>query len=161
MSNNREKLIEEVALAIRMHGEAEDEIDEAAGGCFGINRTDLRCLGILDRRGRITAGELANESGLTTGAITALLDRMERAGCIRRVRDESDRRKVLVELTDEARRRSWEIYGPIAESGRPMLERYTDEELILIRDFIRAGRKLLLEHAARARAMTKETSSIG
>ena len=78
---------------------------------------------------------------------------MERAGYVRRVRDTVDRRRVLVELTDEARRRALEIWGPIAEEAVAGLERYSDEELTLIVDFLRGGSEFLGRHLARIKAL--------
>lgn len=157
MSNGaREKLTHEVGLAIRMYQTAVDEVDEAATHSMGLNRTDGRCLDILDRRGRMTAGELAAESGLTSGTITTVLDRLAAKGYARRMRSESDRRKVYVELEEKARRCSQEIYGPIAAEGGSLLEALSDDELVSIRDFLRAARALLAGHAARVRASLPE-----
>ncbi|MGH3128797.1 MAG: MarR family transcriptional regulator [Gaiellaceae bacterium] len=64
-----------------------------------MNRTDLRCLNIIENNGAMTAGRLAELSGLTTAAVTSVLDRLERAGYARRVRDQPDRRQVMVEVT--------------------------------------------------------------
>ena len=136
-----------------MHQNAQDAFDEAACERLGINRSDGRALDIIDRHARMTAGELAKESGLSTGAITTLLDRLERAGYVRRVRDDVDRRRVLVELTDEARRRAWEIWGPIAEAGMGGLARYSNEELLFIRDFLRYSREFLGEQLERVKAL--------
>jgi DNA-binding MarR family transcriptional regulator len=88
----------------------------------------------------MTAGELARASGLTTGALTRLLDRLERIGYAQRVRDSVDRRRVLVQLTPRARERANELYGPLAQAGQRGLERYSAEQLILLRDFIRGAR---------------------
>lgn len=157
MSNDRRRdLIHRVATAIRTYGTATDELDDAAAAYLGINRTDGRCLDILDQRGPITAGELAAATGLSTGAITAVLDRLESAGYARRVRDEHDRRCVRVELTEEARRRIMEVYGPLAEEGYARLGALSDKQLVVIRDFMDAGRELLAEHAARVRQMAEQ-----
>ena len=93
---------------------ATDMVDQAAADLLGVNRTDARCLDILDRLGRVTAGRLAEESGLTTGAVTAMIDRLERAGHVRRVRDEEDRRRVLVEVTPRTRRAAEKLYEPLS-----------------------------------------------
>jgi DNA-binding MarR family transcriptional regulator len=103
--------MQELGLEIRRHQNAQDLFDEAACAHLGINRSDGRALDILDQHGRLTAGRLAAESGLSSGAITTLLDRLERAGYVRRLRDEGDRRRVLVELTDLAHERASEIWG--------------------------------------------------
>jgi DNA-binding MarR family transcriptional regulator len=145
--------MQELGLEIRRHQNAQDLFDEAACAHLGINRSDGRALDILDQHGRLTAGQLARESGLSSGAITTLLDRLERAGYVRRVRDDVDRRRVLVEVTDEARRRTWEIWGPIAEQADRDLSRYSDAELAFVRDFLLQGRQLLAEHLERIRAL--------
>lgn len=145
----RQALLREVGVEVRRHQNAQDRFDEAACVRLGINRSDGRALDILDQHGRLTAGQLARESGLSTGAITTLLDRLERAGYVRRVRDGVDRRRVLVELTDHARQRTWEIWGPIAEQADEELAHYSDAELAFIRDFLRRGREILSQHLGR------------
>ena len=149
----RGTLIDEVVDAVRNHQSAVDAVDEAASAYLGINRTDGRCLDIIDRRGRITAGELASETGLTCGAITTALDRLEAAGYVRRIRDHSDRRRVLVEMTDIARSRAWEVLGPVAEEGVRILKNYDDDQLKTIRDYLWASRDVLEEYATRVREM--------
>jgi DNA-binding MarR family transcriptional regulator len=148
-----QRLIGEVGIEVRRHQNAQDAFDDAACAFLGINRTDGRCLDILDQHGQMTAGALARESGLSSGAITTLLDRLERAGYVRRVRDTADRRRVLVELTDEARRRAGAVWGPIAaEAGRD-LAAYDEEQLRFIRDFLRGGREFLERHRERVLAL--------
>jgi DNA-binding MarR family transcriptional regulator len=142
MSRNSVKpqLVAAVGAAVRANQTAVDQFDELACRRLGINRTDGRCLDIVDQHRRMTAGQLAAASGLSTGAITVLLDRMERAGYVRRVRDTEDRRRVLVELTDEARRRSQEIWGPLAAEGAKSLGALTEDELrLVLRFFERAN----------------------
>jgi DNA-binding MarR family transcriptional regulator len=139
--------------AVRAYQTVNDNFDQAVADRVGMNRTDARCLDIINRSGSITAGELATQTGLTGGAITTALDRLEAAGYVRRVRDHSDRRRVLVEMTTTARARTHEIYGPIAEEGAGILDNYGDGQLETIRDFMTEGRELLERHAARVREM--------
>src|SRR5206468_2624735 len=91
-------------------------LDEAAAEYLGINPTDGRALDVIDQHGRITAGELARELRLSTGAVTTLVDRLERAGFAHRVRDEDDRRRVLIEVTPIVGELSQEIYGSPEEA---------------------------------------------
>jgi DNA-binding MarR family transcriptional regulator len=142
-----------VGLAIRAQQNAVDLMDEAASASLGINRTDTRCLDILDQRGPILAGELAQAAGLSTGAVTTVLDRMERVGFAQRVRHSHDRRKVVVQITQEAKRRSWELYGPIAERGFQELNQLSDEQLVVFRDVLNRGTEFLTGYAARVREM--------
>lgn len=161
MSNeSREDLVRQVGEAIRTHQNAVDQLDEAAVAYLGINRTDARCLDILGFAGRMTAGDLAGRSGLSTGAITTVLDRLEGKGYVRRIRDEVDRRKVLVEITEEGEARTWDVYRRVVESGRELLSRYTDEELVMIRDFMILGRDFLTGYAAEVRSMASAARPI-
>jgi DNA-binding MarR family transcriptional regulator len=134
----------------------QDMFDAAAADYFGINRTDSRCIDILDRGGRMTAGELAAASRLTSGAVTAVLDRLEGAGLVRRVRDGGDRRRVLVEVTPEVARLSAPIFGPMVEEGRGWIAGYTDEQLETIFDFIERNREILGRHTTRVMQMVAE-----
>jgi DNA-binding MarR family transcriptional regulator len=127
--------------------------DKLAAARLGVSLTDLHCLNIAESRHGITAGELAVESGLTTGAVTAVVDRLERAGYARRVRDEQDRRKVKVEVTDEFFARAGEIWGPVAAEWQAVLaDRFTAEELATITAFLAQAEALGERHAARLAA---------
>ncbi len=133
-------LIGEIGLELEELRQAADRLDEVVATQFGLNRTDLRCLGVLYRRGRVTAGELADESGLTPGAITTVLDRMERAGYANRVADPSDRRRVLVISTAATREIGARLYGEVEVAGRSELEQRSVDELVVIRDYLRRTR---------------------
>src|SRR5919109_1824865 len=110
MSSRKRRLFEELLVEVRASQNATDRFDQAVADALGLNRTDMRCLDILDREGRMTAGRLAEATGLTTGAVTTVLDRLEQAGYARRVRDTDDRRRVYVEVTEETRRRAGSFY---------------------------------------------------
>lgn len=158
-SAEHEELVGKVAHAIAEFQEATDLVDEAVAERLGVNRTDLRCLGLLSLRGPLTAGQLAQASGLSPGATTTALDRLERAGYARRVRDTADRRSVLVELTPEAHRHLNEIYGPIGQEGQARLAQYTDAELTFLGAFLREGRAFQERHAARVRARSEGSAT--
>jgi DNA-binding MarR family transcriptional regulator len=133
---------------IRAGQRATDVVDDLVAEIMGVNRTDARCLDIVEQHGRISAGELAVASGLTTGAVTAVVDRLERIGYAQRVADPTDRRRVLVELTPKARDLIWELMGrPMREANVPVMERYSDAELRLLIDYQRQGRELQQRHA--------------
>jgi DNA-binding MarR family transcriptional regulator len=127
----------------------QDIFDEAAATYAGINRTDFRCLDILDRGGRMTAGQLAAAARLTSGAVTAVLDHLEAAGFVRRVRDPADRRRVSIEVTPDLLAQSMPIYGPIIEEGAQAMATYSDEQLETILDFMLRNRDLLARNTTR------------
>ncbi len=129
---SRAELLASGTRQTRLFQIASDKMDDAFCRKLGINLTDGRCLDLLDVHDGLTAGELASAASLSPGAVTTVLDRLERMGLVTRTRDAGDRRRVLVTLTDEALRLAWEIYGPIAEYAGPYLETFSDEELLVI-----------------------------
>ena len=120
----------------------------------GVNRTDWRCLDILGTRGPMTAGQLAEAVRLTTGAVTGVLDRLEGAGLVRRIRDTKDRRRVIVEVTDEVSRVGAPVYGPLIADAAEAHSVFDADELELITRFIRIERGLLAKHTKRLAAMS-------
>jgi DNA-binding MarR family transcriptional regulator len=148
----RQDVLSEVSEELRLSGVTNDIGDQAIADYLGLNRTDTRCLDIVERLDGVSAGRLAAEAGLSTGAVTTVLDRLERAGFARRAPDPGDRRRVLVELTPAARRELSELYAPLAEATLRQLEGYTTEEVGLVRDFLRDNRRLNEAHAERVRA---------
>src|SRR4051794_38555847 len=141
MSRRKRQLFEELLAEVRMSQNATDRFDQAVADALGMNRTDMRCTDVLDREGPVTAGRLAEATGLTSGAITTVIDRLERAGFARRLSDPADRRRVLVELTPEARERASRFYASHAELGEQLYHRYSEEQLRLLLEFIRGSRE--------------------
>lgn len=104
-----------------------------------MNRTDGRCLDLIDQRPGLTAGELGAAVGLSPGAVTTALDRLEARGFITRTRDPDDRRRVTLKQTPEFGRLAWAAYGPLAEMGAPFIAELSDEELSAIIRFLHGG----------------------
>jgi DNA-binding MarR family transcriptional regulator len=150
-TESREDVLSEVAEELRLSAVTNDIADHVTADYLGLNRTDTRCLDIIERLDGVSAGRLASQAGLSTGAVTTVLDRLERAGYARRVHDPADRRRVLVELTPAARRELQELYAPLTEATMRQLEGYTTDEVNLVRDFMRDNRRLSEAHAERVR----------
>lgn len=119
-----------------------DAYDEAVSELLGINRTDHRCLDVLSQEGPVTPGRLAELMGLTSGAITTVLDRLERAGYVRRVRDQDDRRRLHVELTERVHEAVWPYYEPLARISEELYAQYSDDQLALILEFLETAAAL-------------------
>jgi DNA-binding MarR family transcriptional regulator len=147
--DSKAKTIGEIGELARAAGQLTDLFDEVVCEALGVNRTDLRVLDLLERIGPLPAGKLADEAGLSPGAMTASIDRLEATGHARRVRDTSDRRRITVEITPSARKRAWEMYGPWNEAFERVLAGYTLRDLELIRDYWRRGIKAAEVHLAR------------
>ena len=135
---SKRELIPEVIAAIRASQTATDAFDHAVAEHVGLDRAAYRCLDILDQEGPMTAGRLAERARLSPGAMTALLDRLERRGFARRTRDTKDRRRVLVEVTPEVRQMAAQIYGT-SEEGADALTAYTNEQLEFLIGFLRGS----------------------
>lgn len=97
--------------AVRHLGTALDRYDEAASRALGIGRSDLRALNLLEH-GPLTAGEIGERLDLTSGSVTALINRLETHGMVHRVRDGNDRRVVRVQLEDAVYASFARIYAP-------------------------------------------------
>ncbi len=129
--------------------------NQAIAERLGLNPTDLQCLGILLEGGAIPAGRLATLSGLTTGAITGVIDRLGRAGYVRRIADLDDRRRVIVEPLDaRATREISPIYAALGATMAVECAHYSDADLALIADFLARAHPLNRAATASLRAAT-------
>lgn len=143
-------LIEELIAAFRLSGNQDDAIDNLAAEHLGVNRTDLHCLNAIENGGGLTAGQLAAEAGLTTGAVTGVIDRLEQAGYARRVPDPDDRRRVKVQVTPEFYARAATVWGPIRADWEAVLSsHFTAAELARITDFLRLTNDVGKRHLER------------
>ena len=151
---SKKKLVEELISEFRVAGNQDSAFDNLAAERLGLNRTDLHCVNIIENSGGLTAGELAKEAGLTSGAVTGVVDRLERAGYARRVADPADRRRVKLEVTPKFYARADRIWGPVAADWSARLgKRFSAEELELFTEFLRSTTELSREHLERLREM--------
>ena len=137
----------------RVSGNLDDAFDNRAAQRLGVNETDLHCLNIIENAGGVTAGELAVESGLTTGAVTGVIDRLEKKGFARRVSDPADRRRVKVEVTKAFYSRAERIWGPVAAEWASSLDRFTGEQLDSFNQILRTTNEITRKHLDRLREM--------
>jgi len=152
MSRSKEELVDRLIREFRTSGNQDDAFDALAAERLGVSESDLRCLNIVENAGGISAGELAAQAGLTAGAVTGVIDRLERAGYARRVPDPSDRRRVTVEVTPAFYKAADRIWGPMAAEWHSLLaRRFTIEELERIAAFLRATNELGRRHMDRLR----------
>jgi DNA-binding MarR family transcriptional regulator len=135
-NEGRQAALLQMVRLVRLQQIASDKMDDAFCRMAGINLTDGRCLDLLDVHEGLTAGELAEAASLSPGAVTTVLDRLERMGLVTRTRDEADRRRVLVELTPKARELAYSAYGPISGYAREYIEQLSDDEVDTISRFL-------------------------
>ena len=114
MPTPKQELIASLIAAFRDAGNLDGAFEESAARRLGIGAGDLRCLNAIENAGGLTAGELSREVGVTTGAVTGAVDRLEAVGFARRAADPLDRRRVRIEVTPAFRARAEGIWGPVA-----------------------------------------------
>lgn len=133
---------------------------QAQAARLGLNPTDLKAAGLLLETGPVTAGELAEQMALTTGAVTGVVDRLEQARIVERVKDPSDRRRVVVRVTSDPERMKEldAMFSSLGSAAMQMLERFSDEQLQTILEFITVGTQVMKEQTAKLREQTLKTA---
>jgi DNA-binding MarR family transcriptional regulator len=148
MASRRQDLIEALGLAVQRYQRSTQAFDDTVGRRLGLGPSDVRCLDWL-ADGPKTAGQLSKATGLRPAATTAMIDRLVAKGLVERVRDGSDRRQVLVQMTEEGQARTWELYGPLATEGRQQLARMRISDLELMLRQLESMRELTDKHRER------------
>ncbi|MFI9271189.1 MarR family winged helix-turn-helix transcriptional regulator [Kitasatospora sp. NPDC052896] len=136
---------------------AVDDFDREVARLLGVNETDLRCLEILIREESepVTPRLLADRLGLTTGSVTAMLDRLERIGYLTRTAHPTDKRRLIVRATDTVRSRAFELLTPLIEDGEQVLRtHYSAAELDLFSEFLVRIAEVQTAHTRRLRDRT-------
>jgi DNA-binding MarR family transcriptional regulator len=147
--SDRAQRLAELERELRTMSARSVMLSHAIASRLGISPTDLETMDILSTNGPLTAGRLAELTGLTTGAITGVVDRLEKSGFVRRERDANDRRRVIIHLVADRARKIGKLYVPLARAMTELSERYTDEELALMVEYTRRGNAITLEHITR------------
>jgi DNA-binding MarR family transcriptional regulator len=151
--SKKSEQVGELIREFRESGNLDDAFDNLAAQRLGVNETDLHCLNIIENAGGVTAGELAAQSGLTTGAVTGVIDRLEKKGFARRVADPGDRRRVKVEVTKSFYSRAERIWGPVAADWASSLERFSGDQLASFHKFLETTNEITRRHLDRLREM--------
>jgi DNA-binding MarR family transcriptional regulator len=120
-------------------------VSQTVAARFGLNTTDLECLDLIQLQGQVSAGQLAAATGLTSGAVTALIDRLARAGYVERVDDPADRRRVLVRIRKGAIVEIAKVYAPMQKRMFALWSQYSPAELTVIEDFLSRSLELSVE----------------
>lgn len=145
----------------RRLGSASTIHNHACAELAGLNDSDWECLDVLDWTGPITAGRLAEHVGLTSGAITGVIDRLEKAGFVRRAPDRDDRRKVIVHLLRDRDLDLGQAFDALARAVDELTGRYSDADLAVIVDFLQGANEALVESTERMRAAGRERKAAG
>jgi DNA-binding MarR family transcriptional regulator len=147
----RDAEAQELALLLRRLTVELDAVGERFADLHGLNRSDVRALvAIMDaaRQGRaLTAGGLGDAVDLRSASVTALVDRLERVGHVRRVRDPDDRRRVSLEISDSAMAAGAEHFGGLQRDLVTAMSSYSADELAVVRRFLTEMTEVIAAHA--------------
>ncbi|WP_225992856.1 MarR family winged helix-turn-helix transcriptional regulator [Actinomadura rudentiformis] len=140
----RARIEQELQLAIQRSTMWTVLLHHATASKAGMNVTDAQCINALTLDGPQTPGQLAQLMGITTGgAITAVIDRLEKAGYVKRTRDADDRRRVIIELVPESAGRFARYFEPIGRAFGEKLDGFTDEQLRFLLDYVRDNNTMM------------------
>jgi DNA-binding MarR family transcriptional regulator len=131
------------------------------GESLGLNTVDHKCLDIILRSNKLLTGiELAKETGLTSGAITGVIDRLEKAGYVQRKRDDNDRRLVFIEpFKEKAEADFGPLFSVLQEKMDKLYSNYKDEDLAIISDFMSKSIEIMIEATENIRNKSKDKDS--
>lgn len=136
--------------------------EQAVADQLHISVSHIHCANLLRLTGPMTAGQLAELTGLTTGAVTSMIDRLERAGYVRRESDPHDRRRVFVHAEGEAMERDiGPLYTPLANASAALNAHYSDQELALLVDYLTRNNALTLDEAVNLRHAAAQATDTG
>jgi DNA-binding MarR family transcriptional regulator len=145
MADRKQKLVARLGEQVRRMGAQSVLISKTVAARFGLNTSDLECLDLIYLRGHASAGELATATGLTSGAVTALIDRLERAGYVERTNDPTDRRRREVRILAEAIAPIQAVYQPMQTRMFKLWSSYSARDLAVILDFVSRSTDLSVE----------------
>jgi DNA-binding MarR family transcriptional regulator len=128
--------------------------NQAVAERAGLNATETQCLNLIsvNAGAPLAAGQLAEMIGLSTGAMTRLIDRLERAGYVRRVKSPTDRRTVIVEPRPEQASKVSQFYASTRDSWNAAMANYDDSQIAFLVEYIERGGKLMHDEAGKLRA---------
>ncbi len=152
------ELVEQVILGARQYGISNVLFRNLIGERLGVNVTDMECLGLIFHKGLATPSELGRHTGLSSGATTAMLDRLENSGLIERKPNPNDRRGTLITLAKAGAERVAPWFASARQAQNELTASYSEEQLQLLLDFFEKStamwegeRRKLQEDSKRAR----------
>jgi DNA-binding MarR family transcriptional regulator len=148
---DRKPAVDAVVKALRQVNVQGSLFGQTVAIRLGLSESDIEALSMLIDSGTATAGWLADRMGLTTGAVTRVVDRLEQSGYVRRVADPADRRRVIVEVVPEKLGDVESLLDRVGRASSPEIARYSDEQLALIGDFLARMAEVTREEADKLR----------
>ena len=144
-SDNRlnSALLESLTHRLQRYGMRSVLFQQNMAQKIGVSHTDLKSAEILNETGPITAGELSKITGLSTGSVTALINRLEKSGYVKRERDQLDGRRVMIAPIPERQEQIKSHYQSLSMATKELCSSYNEQELILINQFVEDITKIM------------------
>jgi DNA-binding MarR family transcriptional regulator len=149
----RDQILQELARVGRENSDATVLFHAAMAKLLDLHPTDYKALGVLERRGAMSAGEIARITGLATASVTNLVDRLEQKGFVRRKHDPSDRRRILVEAIADRVTSARPLFASTTRSLARLFRRYSEADLAVIADFLGRNAERLREETRKLESM--------
>jgi DNA-binding MarR family transcriptional regulator len=134
---SKEELVQRVIIGAREYGVSATLFRNAVGEKLGVNDTDMQCLALLFFKGISTPTELSKYTGISTGATTAMLDRLEKAKLVKRMPNPNDRRGILIEVDKSSVKTVGPMFAETRAAQDKLVASYSEKELIVISDFFK------------------------
>jgi DNA-binding MarR family transcriptional regulator len=148
-SEDRQALMQQLQFLGQMSSTETALFHHTAASKNGLGITDSKTISTLIQEGPMTAGQLAKRLSLTTGAVTSVIDRIEKAGLAKRIDDPKDRRKVIVKVNGAKLQKMGEMYDSIGDSFQRLLQNYSTQELQFLVDYYKVTIELTKEEIAK------------
>jgi DNA-binding MarR family transcriptional regulator len=159
--SNREEIIQAIIEKRREMSTETIMFHQSVADVLGLHITDHKCLDLIRQYGAMPAGRIAELTGLTTGAVTGIIDRLEKAGYVRRANDPKDRRRTIVEpiRNKKLERKIEAIFIPFHEKMHKLLSSYSDGELDFLLDVLTKSIEQTREESKKLRTNLQRQSS--
>jgi DNA-binding MarR family transcriptional regulator len=138
----REALMEEMQFLGQMSSTETALFHQKVAEKVGLGITDMKTISTLMQEGPMTAGQIAERLSLTTGAVTSVIDRLEKVGAVKRHSDPNDRRKVIVKVVLESLHKQGNLYDSIGETFSKLLQKYSTKELEFLVEYYKVSIEL-------------------
>ncbi len=150
-AQTKAELLNQLLREMRLSSSFDSLHSQAVADRLGMHATDIETMDLLNTLGPMTAGELSEHTGLSSGATTRLIDRLERPGYVRRRPDEADRRRVIIELVPENLGQVQALFEPMSDALQRAWANFSKDELAIILTFARESNAVIAEQNMRLR----------
>lgn len=152
----KKELEQQVILSAREYGISTVLFRHLVGEALGVNVTDMECLALLFHKGVSTPSELALHTGLSSGATTAMLNRLEKSKLIERRANPKDRRGSLIVIVKKTAEKVAPLFSSVRLAQNALVSRYTTEELLLIASFLKDSSTMWEEERQKLQELLKK-----